>query len=47
MRRVQEGEQPSLTDNHEFTADALTRENLLRGLTPEQVEFVLSKIPSL
>ena len=47
IRRVQRGENPSLTDNIIFSEEALSKENLLRGLTREQAEFVLLKIPSM
>ena len=47
VRKVQTGENPSLTDGCSFSERALTREALLAGLTPEQAEFVLQKIPNL
>jgi hypothetical protein len=47
VRRLQAGENPSLTDGCGFSERALTREALLVGLTPEQAEFVLKKIPNL
>lgn len=47
VRRIQAGENPSLTEGRSFSERALTREALLTGLTPEQAEFVLKKIPNL
>lgn len=47
VRRVQHGENPSLTEGREFADEALTRESLLSGLTEQQAEFVLRKLPSL
>jgi hypothetical protein len=46
VRRVQQGENPSLTAGCAFPEGTLARENLFDGLTEEQVEFVLSKVPS-
>ena len=46
IQRIQRKDSPSLTDD-EVNAEELTRDNLLSGLTAEQVEFVLAKIPDL
>lgn len=47
VRKVQVGENPSLTDGCSWNERALTREALLAGLTPEQAQFVLEKVPNL
>ena len=47
VRRIQSGENPSLTEGCIFSQEALSKENLLDGLTPEQVEFVLTKVPNI
>jgi hypothetical protein len=47
VRRVIAGMHPSLTDGCSITLDALSRDALLRGLTPTQQAFVISKIPGL
>jgi hypothetical protein len=46
VRRIQRGENPSLTDGCAFTTDALKPDALLLGLTERQREFVKSKIPN-
>src|ERR1700730_15524885 len=47
VRKIQAGENPSLTEGCAFSERALTREALLNGLTPEQAAFILKKIPNL
>lgn len=47
VRRIQMGESPSLTAGCAFTDASLSRENLLEGLTPEQVEFVVNNVPNI
>lgn len=47
VRRVIEDVDPSLTEGCSFPVESLTRDSLLRGLTPEQQAFVLGKIPGL
>jgi hypothetical protein len=47
IRRVEAGENPSLTEGREFDDEALAPPQLLAGLSPDQSEFVLGKIPSL
>ena len=47
VKRVSRGENPSITEGTTFSEEELTKEHLLRGLTPEQVEFVQNKIPNL
>ena len=46
VRRIQQGENPSLTHGCAFPDGTLSRESLFNGLNTEQVEFVLSKIPN-
>lgn len=46
VRRIQQGENPSLTQGCAFPDGSLSRDNLFEGLTQEQIEFVLSKIPT-
>ena len=47
IRRLQAGENPSLTEGCAFDPNALTPRQLLRDLTDEQKRFVISKLPSL
>lgn len=47
VRRVQQGENPSLTEGCNFSPQALSRESLLDGLTREQIDFLLQKVPNL
>jgi hypothetical protein len=47
VKRVERGENPSLTEGVTFSEEELSKEHLLSGLTPEQVRFVQSKIPTL
>lgn len=46
VRRVQQGEDPSLTLGCAIDGPELSPENLLKDLTQEQRDFVLSKIPN-
>ncbi len=46
VRRLQQGENPSLTIGCAFEGDTLAPENLLKDLTDEQRDFVISKIPN-
>jgi hypothetical protein len=47
VKRVKRGESPSLTEGVTFSEEELSKEHLLSGLTPEQVKFIQSKIPTL
>jgi len=47
VRRISSGENPSLTESCAFTDATLSPENLLEGLTREQIEFVMQKIPNM
>ena len=47
VRRVIAGEDPSLTSACSIPPTALAPESLLDGLTAEQAQFVLAKIPGL
>jgi hypothetical protein len=47
VRRIQAGENPSLTDGCAFDPDALPPARLLAGLSEEQKAFVLAKVPEL
>jgi hypothetical protein len=47
VRRVQRGENPSLTEGCAFDPEALKPRALLSGLTKRQKDFVESKIPNL
>lgn len=47
VRRVIAGQDPSLTSVCSIPPTALVPENLLSGLTTEQAQFVLEKIPGL
>jgi hypothetical protein len=47
IRRLQAGENPSLTEGCAFRPDALGPQQLFNGLTEEQKNFVVAKIPSL
>lgn len=46
VRRLQKGENPSLTEGCAFDPKALTPQALLESLTHEQKAFVISKIPT-
>lgn len=46
VRRLQQGENPSLTQGCAFPDGTLDRDNLFKNLSTDQVEFVLSKIPN-
>lgn len=45
VRRIQAGENPSLTDGCAFDSASLTPDRLFDGLTEEQKTFVLAKVP--
>ena len=45
VRKLQRGENPSLTAACAFEGDSLSPDILLKNLTQEQRDFVLSKIP--
>ncbi|MBX9669803.1 MAG: hypothetical protein K2X93_19420 [Candidatus Obscuribacterales bacterium] len=47
VRRIQEGENPSLTEGCAFPEGSLEPANLFAGLTQEQIDFVKSKVPIL
>ncbi len=46
VRRIQQGENASLTQGCAFPDGALNRDSLLSTLSDEQANFVLSKIPN-
>jgi hypothetical protein len=45
VRRIQAGENPSLTEGCAFDPGSLTPARLLDGLTAEQKAFILAKVP--
>ena len=45
VRRIQQGQNPSLTAGCAFSDESLSRDSLLAGLSEEQAAFVLSKLP--
>lgn len=47
VRRLQNGENPSLTEGCSFDPERLIPENLFNGLTIEQIEFLKKHIPNL
>lgn len=47
VRKIQLGENPSLTEGCAFTSESLDPKKLLEGLTDAQRIFVQSKIPEL
>lgn len=47
VRRIQRGDNPSLTEGCAFDPEALKPQTLLSGLTEEQKAFVISKVPNL
>ncbi|MBA2749907.1 MAG: hypothetical protein H0U45_14565 [Tatlockia sp.] len=47
VRRIQNGDNPSLTEGCVFDPEALKPQILLSGLTDEQKEFVIAKVPNL
>ena len=47
VRRLQNGENPSLTEGCEFDPESLKAENLFKGLTEDQIDFVKKHIPNL
>jgi hypothetical protein len=47
VRRIQRGENPSLTEGCAFSPEALKPQVLLSDLSEEQRAFVISKIPNL
>lgn len=47
VRRIQQGENYSLTEGCAFPDGSLDSENLFSGLTQEQIDFVKSKIPEM
>ncbi|MFR9694764.1 hypothetical protein ACL02V_29065 [Bacillus mobilis] len=47
VRRIQHGENPSLTEGCAFDPEALKPQKLLADLTEEQKAFVLAKVPNL
>src|SRR4051812_12619945 len=44
---VVQGKDPSLTKDCQLTASELTAENLLKGLSDEQIEFVKTHVPNI
>ena len=47
VAKVQRGEDPSLTNGCVFDNDRLSPNQLLAGLSAEQIDFVTDKIPNL
>lgn len=47
VRKLQKGENPSLTEGCSVEPDILTPEKLFEGLTQEQIQFVKKHIPNL
>lgn len=47
VRRVQRGENPSLTEGRSFSEEALSKEKLFVGLSVGQIIFIQEKIPGL
>ena len=47
VRRLQNGENPSLTEGCSFDPESLIPENLFKGLTTEQIDFLKKNIPNL
>lgn len=47
VRRVKNGEDPSLTGEHSTMQTELSKENLLRDLTDEQISFIKKHIFNL
>jgi len=47
VRKIQAGENPSLTEGCSFEPDKLSAENLFKGLTEEQIEFLKKHITNL
>lgn len=47
VRKLQRGENPSLTEGCAFPQEALEKENLFKGLTQEQIDFLHKHIPNL
>jgi hypothetical protein len=46
-RRASRGENPSLTEDKVFIPELLTKERLFAGLSPEEANFVVEKVPGL
>ncbi|WP_034039836.1 hypothetical protein [Wocania ichthyoenteri] len=47
VKRIQCGENPSLTEGCNFVPERLTSENLFNGLTDEQINFVKKHISNI
>lgn len=47
IRRIQRGDNPSLTEGCVFDPEALKPRTLLTGLTEDQKAFVIAKVPNL
>jgi hypothetical protein len=47
VRRIQQGENPSLTASCAFTSEDMGPDNLFEGLTQAQIDFVKAKVPNL
>jgi hypothetical protein len=47
VRRLQNGENPSLTEGCSIEPDRLTAEKLFEGLTQQQIDFVKKHVPNL
>lgn len=47
VRKIQSGENPSLTEGCFFSEDALSPEKLFQGLSEEQVSFLKKHIPNI
>lgn len=47
VRKLQNGENPSLTEGCTFDPERLTTEKLFEGLRQEQIEFLKKHIPNI
>jgi hypothetical protein len=47
VARIIKGENPSLTEGCNLNEEMLTKDQLFKGLTHEQIKFVLKNIPNL
>lgn len=47
VRKIQMGENPSLTEGCAFSEESLRPDKLFEGLTQEQVDFVKKHIPNI
>ena len=47
VRKIQNGENPSLTEGCTIPEESLKRENLFNGLNEEQINFLIKHIPNI